>query len=541
MALTRERRKKDQLEDIGSVGIFWLACDSCGGWEVYENTGLPGPYVEKTAKRAKFNCRMCNLIKKQEATLSEITALKERLSSVEAAQGKTDKSLVEVTKSIPADIKATQEIVKCSNQKLVDDVATMKAEVAEIAQSQQTRNTTLVNTLTPMQLRQATDEVTEVEKRKLNLIVAGLPDRNSDVQDLLNFCNKSHLLSAPIREDYIMSAERVGRRNDGQSTSRLLRIRLKTAEVRRSILTMYSKRIASDDYPPVYVRPDLTRAQQSEDKKLRDELLSKGKDKYKIHRGKIVERNYDSTASSEPCSQQQKSGSSSLASQPASGSQQQKPISNNPASQPAPNIQQHKSGSNDPSSQPTSNYQQQQLVNSNAKSPSVPDIQQQKTVDSKATSQSEPVSQQQKTVDSKATSQSEPVNQQQMAVDSKATSQSALVSQQQKAVDSKATTQSEPVSLQQKAVDSKAITQPAPDSLQQKAVDSNGASQPALVNQQPKAVDSNATSQPAPGSQQQKSVDSNALYQPASGSQQISAKDNHETLPVILESKTPGI
>jgi len=40
----------------------------------------------------------------------------------------------------------------------------------------------------------------------------------------------------------------------------------------------------------IYVRPDLTPAQLELDKKLRQELLTKGKDKFKIHRGKIVPR-----------------------------------------------------------------------------------------------------------------------------------------------------------------------------------------------------------------------------------------------------------
>lgn len=40
----------------------------------------------------------------------------------------------------------------------------------------------------------------------------------------------------------------------------------------------------------IFVRPDLTPAQLDADKKLRQELLIKGKDKFMIHRGKIVLR-----------------------------------------------------------------------------------------------------------------------------------------------------------------------------------------------------------------------------------------------------------
>ena len=44
--------KKDthQLSEE-NVGIYWLTCDGCNGWEIFENTGIAGQYDEKTDKK----------------------------------------------------------------------------------------------------------------------------------------------------------------------------------------------------------------------------------------------------------------------------------------------------------------------------------------------------------------------------------------------------------------------------------------------------------------------------------------------------------
>ena len=92
--------------------------------------------------------------------------------------------------------------------------------------------------------------------------------------------------------------ERLGK-SQGPSKPRLLRIQFNAASKRRMILTMGTK--IKDKFrsvrPLIYVRPDLTKAQQQMDKALRQELISenKGKQNYKIQRGKIVPRNDKTT------------------------------------------------------------------------------------------------------------------------------------------------------------------------------------------------------------------------------------------------------
>ena len=87
---------------------------------------------------------------------------------------------------------------------------------------------------------------------------------------------------------------------------RLLRIQLATAASRRALLKMRMspqpglEKSSSDNVTKstvgntngiVFFRPDLTPLQQDADRKLRAELIIKGKDKFKINRGIIVPRN----------------------------------------------------------------------------------------------------------------------------------------------------------------------------------------------------------------------------------------------------------
>ena len=70
---------------------------------------------------------------------------------------------------------------------------------------------------------------------------------------------------------------------------RLLRIQCQTQATRRTLLNLHKAKKGSA-VPEVFIRPDLTKSQHDMDKQLRIELKEKGKDKFRIFRGKIVER-----------------------------------------------------------------------------------------------------------------------------------------------------------------------------------------------------------------------------------------------------------
>jgi len=53
------------------------------------------------------------------------------------------------------------------------------------------------------QLRQTADEVFEIAKRKRNVIINGLPERDSDIEDFIHFANSYHNLSQLLVSDDI--------------------------------------------------------------------------------------------------------------------------------------------------------------------------------------------------------------------------------------------------------------------------------------------------------------------------------------------------
>ena len=142
------------------------------------------------------------------------------------------------------------------------------------------------------QISQTADEVFEIAKRKLNVIIRGLPENENDIEEFVQFANTFHLLPQTLVAEDIASAHRLGRNNtNNQDTPRLLCLRFHSLQTRRVIFHMWKNRAKNcASQPNVYVRPDLTKAQLTVDKQLRQQLLVKGKDQYMIFRGKIVNR-----------------------------------------------------------------------------------------------------------------------------------------------------------------------------------------------------------------------------------------------------------
>jgi len=126
----------------------------------------------------------------------------------------------------------------------------------------------------------------------INLIVCGLPERCTDAVDFCTHSNKYLSNQTKIDIEDLVETERLGRKSYGDRP-RLLRVKLSEQSTRRSVLVACTKpgRTQNTGSAQVFIRPDLTLAQQAVDKKLREELLVKGKDNFFIKRGKVVPRN----------------------------------------------------------------------------------------------------------------------------------------------------------------------------------------------------------------------------------------------------------
>ena len=149
------------------------------------------------------------------------------------------------------------------------------------------------------------NEEKDKARRRLNLIVHGVPESQSDTgisrrDDDINFvssCLKDHLdISVTIEKAF-----RFGKRSDTQpDRPRLLKITL-NSERDKSIILKRCAKLRNSENPAhirkVFFTPDLTPGELELNKKLRADLKEKNKDKnlYRIKNGKIVLRERQTT------------------------------------------------------------------------------------------------------------------------------------------------------------------------------------------------------------------------------------------------------
>ena len=128
-------------------------------------------------------------------------------------------------------------------------------------------------------------EVMEREKRKLNMVFMGLPEKDdeNDKNDIRK------ILDALVPEMNI-EFELIGR--IGRSEKRPVRVRMIDAADKRRVLSRAKLLKQKTEFDRVYIVPDLTRMQQDEDKILREEVKNRrnaGALNVRIVNGRVVE------------------------------------------------------------------------------------------------------------------------------------------------------------------------------------------------------------------------------------------------------------
>ena len=74
-------KKKSVAEGV----LNWVQCDGCERWELFENTGIAGPYDKETINEAKFRCRNCcfeNKLETMEVDLKKLRVENEQLKDL---------------------------------------------------------------------------------------------------------------------------------------------------------------------------------------------------------------------------------------------------------------------------------------------------------------------------------------------------------------------------------------------------------------------------------------------------------------------------
>lgn len=225
-----------------------------------------------------FICRVCKL---EDRTLALEKLLEKTLEDNSQLQAKVKELSNAATKSETSFAQAVK-----STQERLGNIETEHRVIQE---------SKAPATLTVGQINQAASEIQEIERRKFNVVIAGLPETENDTVQFLKIANEHHILSSPLAADDIVDIQRLGKKRNDKI--RLLKIRFLSLAKKRMILNMHRYRHNSldlqdnnEDLPIIFVRPDLTKAQQAADTELRNELQRKGATKFRISKGKIIPR-----------------------------------------------------------------------------------------------------------------------------------------------------------------------------------------------------------------------------------------------------------
>ena len=191
---------------------------------------------------------------------------------------------------------------------LEQDTVSLKKDMAEV-KTQLDEITTKIKTTVGTTINNVIDDRREIDKRKMNLIVFGLPEADAgkpenertewntgekvdaDIVAMTDIVTNELGVGLSTRNG-IINARRLGSRTG--TKPRPLKIEFKDINAKRDVLTNAKKLRDSSDAvaKQLYINPDLPEEQRAEDKKLRIEMWRLRSDEGKnviIKRGKIVE------------------------------------------------------------------------------------------------------------------------------------------------------------------------------------------------------------------------------------------------------------
>ena len=311
-----------------NMGIDWIQCDHCSRWDFQDNAPLKDINSPSQLSTFSYKCNQCVLLENitllesrladTEKTLIEYNSLIKALQvschsqneSINALNSNSEKTIIELKTEIEQLSKANQSLnSRLSN---VEELKTIPSTISAIKKELADEITSSKSTLTPEQIQVASNELEEIKKRKLNLIISGLPEKGTeDLSNFIKFANDYHDLPNELTNLDIINVERIGNNSPNFKFPRLLRIKFSTQLSRRRILLMHRCKKPGLVYPQIFSRPDLTRRQELNDKQLREKWTVMGKDNFKISQGKIVPRSSITDVSNSTSSKEERPTTSS--------------------------------------------------------------------------------------------------------------------------------------------------------------------------------------------------------------------------------------
>jgi hypothetical protein len=138
-------------------------------------------------------------------------------------------------------------------------------------------------------IRMGVVEEMEREKRRNNLVLMGVPEEGLDGEGREIVADVINGLLPEVKVEFVLMG-RIGKRGNG---TRPVRVKVDDQSHRRKILGRAKDLKTMEGMDKIFIVPDLTRVQQLEDKKLREEvkrLRASGERGARIEKGVVVVR-----------------------------------------------------------------------------------------------------------------------------------------------------------------------------------------------------------------------------------------------------------
>lgn len=285
-----------------------VACEACERWCHIMCAGIDGKTYEtlKAVDNLHWFCNECNgrVVK----MLSDITQLQKKQEEMEKRQVDFEKGMRDLNTTFLGEVAIMREkvekvveevqLVKDGHGKLEQRLAGEKArdkQIDELTAAFIQDGPWVVRKEVENEMnmglravREDVEEKLEIERRKENLVIHGVPETDAE----RDIDTVTQILSLGLHLDftrYVESMMRIGRVQTERP--RPLRLKLKSQNARKEILARAKNLKESEDYKRMFITPDLTRKQQEADKELRmklKEIREGGEPEAKIKFGKIV-------------------------------------------------------------------------------------------------------------------------------------------------------------------------------------------------------------------------------------------------------------
>lgn len=279
MRSAKDHQPKCKLcaDNIGDDGSF--ECDLCGALLCIGCSSIPQEVYDFISANEHDIPVICTHCKAEIPTLREIKGIKNLQVETEKEITRLKEENTEIRDTMRLQGEQLAEILTKLNNPSVNAPYT----AAVLANPQAKTELSSI-------VRSEMSERAEIDKLKMNLVVSGIEETNSDDTD-------KAAAKALLEEELditldLASTERIGKPGD---EPRLLRLKFITQRSRKELLTknLNLRNSAHENVKRnVYVRPDLTKRQQLESKNLREQLRKTRDDNpgqtYKIHRNKIM-------------------------------------------------------------------------------------------------------------------------------------------------------------------------------------------------------------------------------------------------------------